>query len=63
MKNSTNRFYTDEDKKAIYKIFKYYESWKENTYHYDFMDVVNNCLLEIKRKSYKGPKINYLFLD
>jgi superfamily I DNA/RNA helicase len=37
--------------------------WCKNERAYDLMDVVNHHLREIEYYGYRGPKINYMFID
>lgn len=81
MAQSKNIFYGLLEKKTIFEIFLHYKYWKEESHqkHYDFMDIANHILAEIKLLSgmednerkivevfgslLEKPDFNFLFLD
>jgi len=54
---------TPEMKEIIFDLFGYYERWKRSQGAYDFMDVVNYILVQIKFRGYEGTPIHYLMID
>jgi len=56
-------FLTKEKKIIIYDIFGRYERWKRDIAAYDFMDVVNYALAQIRFYGYNGAPIHYLMID
>jgi len=56
-------FLTKEKKAVIFDIFGRYERWKREIGAYDFMDVVNYALAQIRFYGYNGAPIHYLMID
>ena len=52
-----------ENRRIIYKHFIDYEEWKMKESGYDFMDVVNHSLNEIRLKGYNGVPIHFIMID
>lgn len=61
--NEKKSILAQEEKKKVYEIFLAYEKWKLIRKAYDFNDIVNYILNEIKYFRYKGQTIHFLFID
>lgn len=56
-------FLSTEVKDNIWDIFTMYERWKTREGAYDFMDVVNYILVQLKYRGYSGQPIHYMMID
>ena len=56
-------FLDKKNREKIYEIFMYYEEWKKKECGYDFMDVVNHSLNEIRLRGYNGIPIHFVMID
>ena len=43
-----SEFLTQQEKGTVYYIFLHYENWKLNVRAFDFLDVVNHVIFEMK---------------
>jgi len=56
-------FLSPEMKEIIFDLFGMYERWKRSQGAYDFQDVVNYILNQIRHRGYDGVPIHYLQID
>jgi len=63
MDSKKKSFLSPEMKEIIFDIFGRYERWKRNLGAYDFMDVVNYILNQVRVRGYNGAPIHYLMID
>jgi len=47
----------------VYDLFITYEEWKNNEGGYDFMDIVNHALNEVRLRGYNGVPIHFTMID
>lgn len=47
----------------VYELFASYEDWKRKEGGYDFMDIVNHALNEIRVRGYYGVPIHFIMID
>lgn len=54
---------TQDEKLAVFEIFCQYERWKARVRAYDFMDLVNYVLGQLRFKKYREISLHYLQID
>ena len=60
----TTSFLNEQDKKLIYYLFLEYESWKQKTHGFDFMDLVNHLQKHLRWNNRQNSMaIDYLMVD
>jgi len=63
IKKEGSTFLNAANKEKVYKLFQQYEEWKIKDGGYDFMDVTNHALNEIRLRGYNGVPIHFVMID
>jgi superfamily I DNA/RNA helicase len=53
----------EPEKVQIYNTYLRYEQWKLQIKGFDFMDIVNHILRELKGAQYRGTPIHFMLVD
>jgi len=56
-------FLNHNNRTKVYDLFVTYEEWKEKEGAYDFMDIVNHALNEVRLRGYGGVPLHFTMID